>query len=762
MLGLVIARLESRRWLKVNMKKIPDAYRWLLSIGAPALICLVGWHQVITQNQQLQSKTIRTHQNAQLKTLQMLSQHLGQQIIQARLQPTTAPIDVERQIIQPFLRRSQPVDNRPVEFYAFAVGAHSAIGPAQFNDIPIDELRRLNPVIPSIGPTTQLPSPPTNPPLPTPLPHWPMVQSRQGMTGLPSHGNWHQPRPAAINTWVAITLFPGTPKQEVWVIGSAHQLTAIMEESESDRQITRSLMHMSIFTIGMIALAAVMLRLQHQQSQYAKAVVTQLMDTDPLTGLANRRKLQQCGTAALQVLDERQSLALVILNLDRFRPINDLLGPDAGDELLIKVSARLQSCLRKEDLLARLSGDEFAVLLHHSNDYHAQICAERLLRELDHPFWINGRANHLSGSIGIATTKSPTLSFSQFLSQSDAAMSRTKHQQQGGYTLFNPSMYSETMDQLSLEADLRRAIERHELRVYYQPIVDLQTRQTKGYEALVRWQHRQRGLLYPGAFLPIANAIGWTISMERWVLRQACTQMSAWYRQADEHRECLPSVSVNISAQHLTHACLPHYDLIGYIEKILQETDWPAHCLVLEITEDALINSAEAVAARLAEIQKIGVRISLDDFGTGYSSLSYLQHFPVDILKIDKSFIRLIHDQLQDGAIVKTIIALANSLGVSTIAEGIETEAQFEQLQSLNCQYGQGFLFSRPLQHLGPDRRVQSIPPTSIMNSLMPDIAPQVIRHDRRSLPSHTPLLPSSQLSAIGPLPLEEAFNPDR
>jgi diguanylate cyclase (GGDEF)-like protein len=721
------------------MKKIPDAYRWLLSIGAPALICLVGWHQVITQNQQLQSKTIRTHQNAQLKILQMLSQHLGQQIIQARLQPTAAPIDVERQIIQPFLRRSQPDENRPVEFYAFAVGTDSAIGPAQFHDIPIEELRRLNPVIPSIGPTN--PFPPT--PLPTP---WPMVQSRQGMTGLPSDRHWHQPRPDTINTWVAITLFPGSPKQEVWVIGSTNQLSAIMEESESDRPITRSLMHMSIFTIGMIALAAVMLRLQHQQSQYANAVVTQLMDTDPLTGLANRRKLQQCGTAALQALDEQQSLALVILNLDRFRPINDLLGPDAGDELLIKVSARLQSCLRKEDLLARLSGDEFAVLLHHSNDYHAQICAERLLRELDHPFWINGRANHLSGSIGIATTKSPTLSFSQFLSQSDAAMSRTKHQQQGGYTLFNPSMYSETMDQLSLEADLRRAIERHELRVYYQPIVDLQTRQTKGYEALVRWQHRQRGLLYPGAFLPIANAIGWTISMERWVLRQACTQMSAWYRQADEHRECLPSVSVNISAQHLTHACLPHYDLIGYIEKILQETDWPAHCLVLEITEDALINSAEAVAARLAEIQKIGVRISLDDFGTGYSSLSYLQHFPVDILKIDKSFIRLIHDQLQDGAIVKTIIALANSLGVSTIAEGIETEAQFDQLQSLNCQYGQGFLFSQPLQHLGPDRRVQSIPPTSIMNSLMPDIAPQVIRHDRRSIPT----------------PVEQAFNPER
>ncbi len=732
----------------MNMKKIPDAYRWLLSLGAPVCICAIGWTQVITQNQQLQSKTILTHQTAQLKTLQVLSQMLGRQIIQARIQPLTPPqpIDVQRQVVQPMLANLGPDDNRAGEFYAFPVSAALPNGPSQFSDVPMGFGQSE-----TLAALRDLPPPPPNLPAAAP---WPMVQRHHGATPLPEHRAWSQSLPPVINTWNAITLFPNTPKQEIWVIGSTAQLTAILQESGSDRQIQRSLMNMSIFTIVMIVLAAVIWRLQHQQSQYAAAVVNQLMDTDPLTGLANRRKLQQVGSAALNALSEQQSLALVILNLDRFRPINDLLGPDAGDELLIKVSARLQSCLRKEDLLGRLSGDEFAVLLHKSNDYHAQICAERLLRELDHPFWINGRANHISGSIGIATTKNPEITFSQFLSQSDAAMSRTKQQQQGGYTLFNPSMYSETMDQLSLEADLRRAIERHELRVYYQPIVDLKTRQTKGYEALVRWQHRQRGLLYPGAFLPIAAAIGWTISMERWVLRQACTQMAAWYRQADDPSAVMPSVSVNISAQHLTHACLPHYDLVGYIEQILQETGWPAHGLILEITEDALINSAEAVAARLSEIQAIGVRISLDDFGTGYSSLSYLQHFPVDILKIDKSFIRLIHDRLQDGEIVKTIIALANSLGLSTIAEGIETEAQLAHLQSLQCQYGQGFLFSQPLKHLGPDRRVQSIPPTSIMHSLMPDIAPQPRRHDRRlssPLDAAPPLRQSCNLCVIAP-----------
>jgi diguanylate cyclase (GGDEF)-like protein len=730
------------------MQQIPDAYRWLLSIGTPALICAVGWSQVISQNQQLQAKTIRAHQSAQQNTLQVLSQVLGRQIIQARRQaPTTQPpIAADPKLIQPVLADLIKPENSQAEFYAFPITANFAIVPPQFNDVPIAELRRLVPQTPNRDQTAA----PNQTTAPTPHDPWPMQQSNHGSTPLPPDTNWQPKLPNVINTWTAITLFPNTPKQEIWVIGSSNQLTAIMREFGSDQQIQQSLMNMSIGTIGMIALAAVMLRLQHQQRQYATAVVTQLMDSDPLTGLANRRKLQQTGSAALLALQDQQSLALVILNLDRFRPINDLLGPDAGDELLIKVSARLQSCLRKEDLLARLSGDEFAVLLHNSNDYHAQICAERLLRELDHPFWINGRANHISGSIGIATTKNSALTFSQFLSQSDAAMSRTKNQQQGGYTLFNPSMYTETMDQLSLEADLRRAIERHELRVYYQPIVDLKTRQTKGYEALVRWQHRQRGLLYPGSFLPIAAAIGWTISMERWVLRQACTQMAAWYRHADGDRTDLPSVSVNLSAQHLTHACLPHYDLVGYIEKVLQETGWPAHCLVLEITEDALINSAEEVAARLTEIRNIGVRISLDDFGTGYSSLSYLQHFPVDILKIDKSFIRLIHDRLQDGEIVKTIIALANSLGVSTIAEGIETEAQLAQLQSLHCQYGQGFLFSRPLKHLGPDRRVQAIPPTSIMTSLMPDVAPQssMLEVDRRSVPK-PPLLTCDQTTPI-------------
>lgn len=399
--------------------------------------------------------------------------------------------------------------------------------------------------------------------------------------------------PQIVKVQQTLILFPDTPQAETWLIGSSSSLQAVLQRSGSAQQIQRSVMHMSVFTIGMIALAAVLLRIQKKQRQHATEVMAQLLDTDPLTGLANRRKLQQHGSQALRQLKSSESLALIILNLDRFRPINDLLGPDAGDELLIKVGMRLQSCLRQEDLLARLSGDEFAVLLHNSGDYHAQVCAERLLRELDHPFWINGRANHISGSIGIATTRNASLTFSQFLSQSDAAMCRTKSQQQGGYTLFNASMYSETMDQLSLEADLRRAIERHELRVYYQPIVNLKTGQTKGYEALIRWQHRQRGLLYPGAFLPIASAIGWTISMERWVLRQACEQMATWYgRNQVDYHNC-PSVSVNISAQHLAQACRPHYDLIGYIEKVLQETGWPARCLTLEITEDALINSAE-------------------------------------------------------------------------------------------------------------------------------------------------------------------------
>ncbi|MFM2430390.1 MAG: hypothetical protein RLZZ511_1603 [Cyanobacteriota bacterium] len=693
----------------MKIQPIPETYRWLLSVGAPAMLCLVGWGQVIAQNQQLQTKTIRSYQQAQLHSLQILSHVMGRQIGEQRLRAKAdqIPLNPQQQIVQPMLEQLTQL-HPSVRFYAFPISGPIAQLPTDLHDIPIGELRHK-----ALQPPTDHRD--------LPLPGQITVQAMdQGSTAISEQ--WYANAPATINTWTAITILPATPQQETWIFGSANPLSAIMQDSGSDRQIQGSTRNMAILTIVMLALAALMVQMQRQ---YAKAVVTQFMDKDPLTGLANRRKLQQMGGLALRQVQDDQPLALVILNLDRFRPINDLLGPDAGDELLIKVAERLQSVLRKEDLLARLSGDEFAVLLHNTNDYHAQVCAERLLRELDQPFWINGRANHISGSIGIATTMSSSISFSQFLSQSDAAMSRTKSQQQGGYTLFNPSMYSETLDQLSLESDLRRAIERHELRVYYQPIVDLKTRQTKGYEALVRWQHRQRGLLHPGAFLPIAAAIGWTISMERWVLRQACAQMAAWYgssrRLGDQQISDFPTISINISAQHLTQACLPHYDLVGYIQQVLQETGWPAHCLILEITEDALINSAEAVAACLSEIQATGVRISLDDFGTGYSSLSYLQHFPVDILKIDKSFIRLIHDRMQDGEIVKTIIALANSLGVSTIAEGIETEEQLGHLQSLQCQYGQGFLFSRPLKHLGPDRRTPAIPPTSIMTSLMPE-----------------------------------------
>jgi diguanylate cyclase (GGDEF)-like protein len=404
-------------------------------------------------------------------------------------------------------------------------------------------------------------------------------------------------------------------------------------------------------------------------------------------------------------LQPQAPLALISLDLDRFKPINDTLGPEAGDELLIKVAQRLRACVRQEDLLARLDGDEFAILLQNSSEQHARICAERLLKALHQPFWVNHTAVYINCSLGIATTATPSLQFSQLLVQADIAMDRSKDQRQGGYTMFDLSMHAEKIARLELERDLRNAIAAQELQVFYQPIVDLKTSHIIGYEALIRWQHRFKGLLQPGEFLPIAAEIGLSPAIERWVLRQACQQMMDWHYLAHTHQPygaaIPPSISVNLSAQHFAQT-----DLVQYVEYVLQETGWPAHRLTLEITEEAMIHHPDQVAEVLLQLQHLGVRISLDDFGTGYSSLSYLQRFPVDVLKIDKSFIQTVGDRVQDGEIVRTIIGLANSLGVGTIAEGIETQAQLHQLKALRCQYGQGFLFSQPLKTIPSDRLI--------------------------------------------------------
>lgn len=437
-----------------------------------------------------------------------------------------------------------------------------------------------------------------------------------------------------------------------------------------------------------------------------EAEIERLAFTDPLTGLANRRRLYDIGHRLLTKHGSNHASdtasdapALLYLDLDRFKPINDTLGHDAGDELLMQVAERLRACIRKGDTLARFGGDEFAILLHRSEAREAQVIAERILTTLHQPFHLRGRILHVGGSLGIATARSASC-FSQLLTQADIAMYRAKAQGRGHYAIFDAAMYAEASTRLELETDLRQILEQQELRVHYQPIISLTSQQILGFEALVRWHHPRRGLLAPGEFLAIAGELGLELAIERWVLREACRQMAFWQTRQLTQSPLL--ISANLSGKHLMQP-----DLIDYIARLLRETTLDPKTLLLEITEDAFIQQTDSAVATLIQLRQLGVQISLDDFGTGYSSLSYLHRFPVDILKIDRSFIQDMSVGDENSEIVRTIVMLAHSLGMQTVAEGIETLDQLSQLKALQCTYGQGFLFSQPLSERATEELLQ-------------------------------------------------------
>jgi diguanylate cyclase (GGDEF)-like protein len=674
-----------------NMKDTWFKYSWLAATLLPASVILAGWVYVFSESRHLSHTAVQSYQARQLKELHgwgavasgVVTRELtGRPVPMAPAQLHQAENALLTQLLKP-------------------LQAHSH---AQFWLIPHTEASLT--VLPPIQTTNQSPFSP--PPL--------LLKNLRGngentLLHDSTLAPFQQRLPFLLpdmhrtaSTWVTFQIFPGTPQSQTWTLGVSKPLSIVLQEAGIFSQIEASLCRMGLLTIGLIAFWGVLWKLHHEQNKY-KVELERLSRTDALTGLANRQQLNQSGELALRQLHPQAPLALISLDLDRFKPINDTLGPEVGDELLVKVAQRLRACVRQEDLLARLDGDEFAILLQHSSEQHARICAERLLKALHQPFWVNHTAVYINCSVGITTTITPSLPFSQLLVQADIAMDRSKDQRQGGYTMFNLSMHAEKIARLELERDLRNAIAAQELQVFYQPIVDLKTSHIMGYEALIRWQHRFKGLLQPGEFLPIAAEIGLSPAIERWVLKQACQQMMNWHYIAHTQQPyepgIPPSISVNLSAQHFAQT-----DLVQYVEYVLQETGWPAHRLTLEITEEAMIHHPEQVAEVLLQLQHLGVRISLDDFGTGYSSLSYLQRFPVDVLKIDKSFIQTVGDRVQDGEIVRTIIGLANSLGVGTIAEGIETQAQLHQLKALRCQYGQGFLFSQPLKNIPSDRLI--------------------------------------------------------
>ena len=417
---------------------------------------------------------------------------------------------------------------------------------------------------------------------------------------------------------------------------------------------------------------------------------------DSLTGLPNRAMFTELLKAEIESSKRSNDhmFAVLFLDLDRFKNVNDSLGHTHGDLLLVAFAERLERTLRPVDTLARFGGDEFAILLSGMTDATDAVrVAQRIQDELSQPFVLDKNSAFATASIGIALSSSGYDRADDILRDADIAMYRAKENGKARYELFDHGMHARAVSRLQLESDLRQAIEQKEFCVYYQPIVSLQTGRLAGFEALVRWNHPRRGLVSPADFIPVAEETGLIVPIGQWVLNEACAHVRQWQIDSPSHRSL--SLSVNLSARQVAQP-----DLLNRIKEALENSKLNPHCLKLEITESVVMENAEAAAQMFKQLRALGVQLSIDDFGTGYSSLSYLHRFPLNYLKIDRSFVmRLTTDN--DNAIVRTISTLARNLGMEVIAEGIETEEQYQQLKMLGCEYGQGFLFSRPVANAG-------------------------------------------------------------
>lgn len=415
---------------------------------------------------------------------------------------------------------------------------------------------------------------------------------------------------------------------------------------------------------------------------------------DSLTGLPNRAMFTELLKAEIETSKRLKDhmFAVLFLDLDRFKNINDSLGHTHGDLLLVAFAERLERTLRPIDTLARFGGDEFAILLSGMTDTTDAVrVAQRIHDELTQPFVLDKNSAFATASIGIALSSTGYERPEDILRDADTAMYRAKENGKARFEVFDHGMHARAVSRLQLESDLRQAIEQKQFCVYYQPIVSLQTGRLAGFEALVRWNHPRRGLVSPADFIPVAEETGLIVPIGRWVLFEACAQVRQWQIDSASHRSL--SLSVNLSARQVAQP-----DLLEQIKEALETSKLSPHCLKLEITESVVMENAEAAALMFKQLRSLGVQLSIDDFGTGYSSLSYLHRFPLNYLKIDRSFvIRLTTDN--DNAIVRTISTLARNLGMEVIAEGIETDEQHRQLKMLGCEYGQGYLFSRPVDN---------------------------------------------------------------
>jgi diguanylate cyclase (GGDEF)-like protein/PAS domain S-box-containing protein len=414
---------------------------------------------------------------------------------------------------------------------------------------------------------------------------------------------------------------------------------------------------------------------------------------DPLTDLANRALFTDRVAAALARRPDTSSatVAVLLLDLDDFKTVNDSLGHAAGDELLIAVAARLRSCVRPGDTLARLAGDEFAILLDDLDDESAAVAvAKRVGKRLEAPFEIEAMEIAVRASIGISLGQSPDARPDDLMRDADVAMYEAKARGKGGYSVFEPHMRHAVVKRMELKADLRHALERGELHVLYQPYVNLEDESIVGAEALLRWDHPERGVIPPLDFIPLAEEMGLIVPIGRWVLGEASAQAVEWARRWPRLGSL--TLSVNISARQLQDR-----GFVGEVAEIVAEQGLPAERVVLELTESSLVEDPDQAVRRLRALRELGIRLAIDDFGTGYSSLGYLQRYPIEILKVHRTFVAELGRHPEKPALATAILQLAHHLGMQTVAEGVEELVHVDALRALGCRFAQGFYFSKPL-----------------------------------------------------------------
>jgi diguanylate cyclase (GGDEF)-like protein len=430
------------------------------------------------------------------------------------------------------------------------------------------------------------------------------------------------------------------------------------------------------------------------ERQEARNSLTWLAQYDPLTNLPNRRRLATCLEDAIaQAGRAGRRAAVMFIDLDRFKNINDMLGHGVGDQLLVQAARRLQACAREGDVVARLGGDEFALVLPAlADDTDASAVAARIVETLAQPFYLEGQPLFVSASVGIATYPENGRDAETLLKNADTAMYGAKNGGRNNYRFYLAEMHENAAQRLQTETQLRQALERNEFLLHYQPKLDLSTGTISGFEALLRWHHPQRGLVPPLEFIDILEDTGLILPVGAWVIGEVCRQLKAWQAQG----MAVPPVAINLSARQLQQA-----DLAGAVERIVVRAGVDPALLEFELTESMLMENPEAAVDTLTRIKALGMRLSVDDFGTGYSSLAYLKRFPLDALKIDRTFVRDLPDDPDDAAITKAVIRLAHSLNLKVVAEGVENEAQIRELELYDCDEIQGYYVGRPLPAQG-------------------------------------------------------------